>query len=229
MSVTVTTPPLKIPRVACPALSVPQKPEEPAKFQAEAAAPDAAATPQTDKAETNSPSSTLSPLMRFIRYGGTELGAVGGIMQICGGIHQWRKAQTLEEKTDGASDIALGVAHFIAASAATGSIGFAAFGLTSWTHAITVSAAFYGASNLVDGGRDIFHGVRHRRYGEVSIGAGKIASAAIMAAGTAIGNVPVMIGGQLVYEGALVVQNGPVIARGIRDMWRRRWPAVKAD
>lgn len=160
-------------------------------------------------------------MLRALRYGGIELGVVGAVGQVYGGIQQIRHARTPHDRVDGVVDLTMGTVHFAASSVTTGSLAAALFGYASWTGAITFAAMFHITHNTLDGSRDIYHGMHHKRGEEVGTGAMKLAGAAIVAAGAYMGSIPAMLAGTALYDGTVLFQNRNAIRSGLTSLWRR--------
>lgn len=121
------------------------------------------------------------------------LAAVGGGFQVAGGIQEWRQGN----KGDGAVDMTSGSLNVLGGAAMATGVG-------------TVAAPFlFGASSMIDGGRDLVHGVQNGDGEKIAVGAAKTAGGGMMIAGGVM-----MATGVLAPVGAALIAGGAIVAGG---------------
>lgn len=159
----------------------------------------------------------LARLGSAVSRGLGVVAAVGGGFQFANGVSEWKKGN----KLDGGVDMASGGLNV-------------AGGVAIATGAGTVAAPFlFGASSIIDGGRDLYHGVQNGNGEKIGVGTAKVAGGGMMVAGgvlcaTGVGvpvGVALIAGGAIVSGGAAVYDafheqiNGAVstVANGVKD------------
>lgn len=174
---------------------------------------------------TNGPTTApKTPLTAMGRLGNLAnkglgvLGTVGGVMQTYGGIKELGEGQTV----DGVADVTGGAANTF--SGVAGLMGRGILG--------TYGA---GIAAVIDGGRDVYHGVREKNLERGLLGGTKSLGGTLMLTGAATGN-PFLIGaGALTYGGALIYEHRKAIWNGMKKTTgaigngaRRAWNWLKS-
>lgn len=164
------------------------------------------------------PPTAMGRLGSLVNKGLGVLGTVGGVMQTYGGIKELGEGQTV----DGVADVTGGAANTF--SGVAGLMGRGILG--------TYGA---GIAAVIDGGRDVYHGVREKNLERGLLGGTKSLGGTLMLTGAATGN-PFLIGaGALTYGGALIYEHRKAIWNGMKKTTgaigngaRRAWNWLKS-
>ncbi len=141
---------------------------------------------------------------------GNNVGRGLGVLGIAGAAMQTR--QGIETLRDGDSTVE-GVAN-----TGAGTLGLVSGGALL-TGRVALGTATGGAVAVIDGGRDIYLGVRDADIEKTAVGATKAGAGTAMMVGVATANPLLIAGGAVVYTGSLVYENKDAIASFAKRSW----------
>lgn len=166
---------------------------------------------------------------RLLRYAGIGLGLPGAIAQVAYGVKQVKTADEPSKKLNGFTDIVTGLAHGASATV-TGLAALAAMtGHATVAQAVEMCAWVYGVSILLDASRDLYNGVQAHQRRDINAGSLKLFSLGILAAGLLRASTSFMVGGTILSDVAIVIQNRDAIGDGVHKAYnglRRGFNAV---
>ena len=198
---------------------------EPAPARLPVTLPDPPTAPGVAEVPSSHPSgaSTMSRVGHALEKGGGALSVVGGTYQALHGVEEIRRGEVLDGTADagqGALNMAGGTAMIAGGAAAT-----------------IAAPIVLGAGAVLDGGRDLVHGIREGNQERVAVGGTKSLGGALMTAGgvaaasgagAPVGAALAVVGG-VVYAGAVVLREAArrlAVSRRARPprlpMWPRR-------
>lgn len=192
---------------ASPVVASPTPEPVPARFPV--TLPDPPTAPGAAEVPSSHPSgaSTMSKMGHALEKGGGALSVVGGTYQALHGVEEIRRGEVLDGTADagqGALNVAGGAAMIAGGAAAT-----------------VAAPIVLGAGAVLDGGRDLVHGIRDGNQERVAVGGTKGLGGALMTAGgvaaasgagAPVGAALAVVGG-VVYAGAVVYESREAIGR----------------
>lgn len=173
-------------------------------------APVPASAASTEAALENG-ASRFSQLKNVAGKGLGVLGVVGGGLQAYGGVNELAEGKTVE----GSANVAGGGLNM--AAGAAGLAGRFALG-----------GGLGGAAALIDGGKDIYTGIRDHNAEKIGVGGVKSLAGGAMLLGVATGNPVLVVGGGLTYAGAALYENRKAIKNFAASTGRRAWAGAKS-
>ena len=133
------------------------------------------------------------------KIGGAAAGAAGAI-QVVDGYHNLKNGENAEgafNLTEGTANLASGGLIVAGRLAAGGALG--------------------GATAVLDGGQDVYQGIKQRDHEKVGVGSAKSGGGAMMLGGAATGQPEVVVAGAVVYGAAVVYENREVIGEAAEE------------
>ncbi len=158
------------------------------------------------------PEPNLSTRARIGNLAGQSMGVLG---MVGGGFQTANGVQTLAsggDRVEGAADVTAGTTGIVSGGALM-------------TGRIALGTTTGGAVAVIDGGRDIYTGIRDGNIERTAVGGVKAGAGTAMLAGVATANPVLIAGGAIAYTGAVVYENRDAIVSGVKAAggWVKSW------
>ena len=155
----------------------------------------------------NSPTDpVLSPRAKvgnMVGKGFGALGAAGGGLQAHNGVDALVNGG---DKIEGVADVGAGTSGVVS-------------GVALMTGRVAIGTGTGGVVAVIDGGKDIYTGVRDADVEKGVVGTVKVSAGSAMIAGVVTVNPVLIAGGAVAYGGAVIYESREAIASGVKSAW----------